>query len=191
MRLAISLIALPVLARASPAPSHRRLLESIDPLDDLLVFDGLAFDDPNNAGQTLVGLQSFVFLRSIDITGLISSVASALQSTLGLDIGTDIATATERLKLFGAVGLPGKDVQVDIDGCSQTALLSGTSGLPDLGLVLGNVSVGECSVNDLTGKVKLSASDLRNFNATIFTSPSDGFGVISGADFQDLFVGRS
>jgi len=182
---ASSLFLLPLLARASlPYGPQRRLpdLNGIDVLDDVLVFDGLAYEDPSNVGQALVGLQAFVYLRSIDITGLISSVASALESSLGLDIGADITTATDRLQLFGAVGLPGKDVQVNIDGCSEAAVLPGTSGLPDLGLVLRNVSVGDCNGNDLIGKVQLSPLDSRNINATIFTSPSDGFGVISDID---------
>jgi len=160
---------------------ERGLTDGINVFDDVIVFDAAAFQDPTNPANTVAGLQSFVSLRQIDLGPLMSGIASALQSTLGLDIGNKISTVQARIKLFGAVGLSGKEVKVDVDGCNTQAVLPSTSGLPDPGMVLSNVSIGQCgTAKELTANVETSAIGSGQFNATIFTTPPDGFGVISG-----------
>jgi hypothetical protein len=165
---------------AAAIPTHRPS-RRINPFQDVLLFDAPAFQDPANPGQTLVALQSFVSLRQIDLGVLTSGVEKAL-SALGLDVGDKISSVMDRIKLFGAIGLPGQDVEVNVSGCGTKAILSGTSGLPDLGMALQNVTLGECSsdAKQLDGVVEVSSIDDREFTAKIFSSPPDGFGVISG-----------
>lgn len=189
MQLFSALLSLVLIAISVQAhPVDRAIFDSVTVLDDILVFDAAAFPDPANPGSTLVGLQSFVSLRQLNLDPLLSGVTSVLKSTLGLDIGDKISTVGERIKLFGAVGLSGKAVVVNIGGCGQVAELPGTSGLPDLGMVLGNVSVGQCQDSkELTGQVNLSSLDSRQRTTTIFNSPDSGFGVISGMFITSLF----
>lgn len=162
-------------------PTQRALFESVSLLDDALVFDAAGFPDPAKPGNTLVGLQSFVSLRQIDLGSLIDKAGSLLESTVGLDIGDNTQTVEDRIRLFGAVGLPGKKVEVKVDGCGNSAKLGPTSGLPDLGMALQNVSIGQCGGGKaLSAKVKLGSLDKRTITATVFNSPDSGFGVISG-----------
>ncbi|KAG6902734.1 hypothetical protein C0995_012398 [Termitomyces sp. Mi166 len=176
---------LPVLLGATSAhtcPVERDISSSVGLLDEVLLFDAPAFPNPANPSNILVAQQAFVYLDQIDIDPIVSGVQAVLNS-LGLNIGDSLTNVEERLKLFAAVGLPGKTVKVDVDGCSQQEQLSGTSGLPDLGMALQNVSIGSCSAaKELSAKVKLSFLDTRTFSATVFPSPDSGFGVISDID---------
>lgn len=155
---------------------------SVGVLDDVLLFDALAFPDPSNPANTVVSLQAFVSLRAINLGGLTSGLQSALNA-IGLHVGNDLVTIQKRIRLFGAVGVSGKDVTVNVNGCSAPAKVSGTSGLPDLGLALQEVSVGTCAgaVGALYAQGATSGLDSRPFNATVFASPDSGFGVISGS----------
>ncbi|KAF5384098.1 hypothetical protein D9615_003347 [Tricholomella constricta] len=163
-------------------PVERGIFDSVGVLDDVLLFDAPAFPDPANPANTLVGLQAFTSLRQIDL-GVLTAAAQAALKAIGLDVGDKISTLEERLRLFGAVGLPGKNVKVDVGGCNKQAQLPGTSGLPDLGMALQNVSVGACgSGKELIAKVALSRLDSRKFTASVFSSPNSGFGVISDID---------
>lgn len=168
-------------AHALPTPYRQRgILDSVNILDDVLVFDAAAFPDPANPGNTLVSLQSFVSLRQIDLGPLTSSISAGLEA-LGLDIGDKISTVEERIRLFGAIGLSGKTVDANIGGCSTPVTLNETSGLPDLGMVLQTASLGKCGGGkELVAQVKSSGFDSRTFNATVFNAPDSGFGVISG-----------
>lgn len=169
---------------ALPTPP-RHSPRGINVLEDVLLFDAPAFQDPNT-NETLVGLQSFVFLRQIDLTPFSSAVSSAL-SKVGIDVGDKIAQVLDRTKLLAAIGRSGQEVEVNVDGCSTVATLSKTSALPDLGMALQNVSVGQCSSTAaLTGQVKLSVIDTRKLQATIFPSSPDGFGVISGVQMHTV-----
>ncbi|EEB88328.1 hypothetical protein MPER_13890, partial [Moniliophthora perniciosa FA553] len=86
------------------------LFEGINFLNNVLVFDAPAFQDPANPGNTLVDMQSFVFLKQLDLGPLTSVVGDALEG-LGLDVGDKIDGALERIKLFAAIGLSGKEVE--------------------------------------------------------------------------------
>ncbi|KAJ7594271.1 hypothetical protein C8J56DRAFT_432403 [Mycena floridula] len=145
-------------------------------LEDVLLFDSLAFQNPDDSSDTLASLQSFVFLKEVDtdkITGLIKTAFSLL----GVNIGDKIAQILDRAKLFAAIGMPNEDVSVSIDGCSTPATLSDTSA----GMVLANVSFGQCG-SSTTALSSAITTDNTIVNGTMFFSPPDGFGVISDID---------
>jgi len=153
--------------------------DSVNLLDDVLVFDAPAFDDPTNPGNTLVQLQAYVSSRELSITPLLDGVSGLLNKTLGLDISGDLDTAASRLALFGTIGLSGKDVTVNVNGCGDAASLPTTA---SGGMAIQNVTLGACGTGDVTGTVALSSIDSRNVNFTVFPSSADGFGVISDID---------
>lgn len=164
------------LPRGYQQPAQR---SSVNVLDDVLVFDAPAFDDPAKPGNTLVQLQAYVSTRQISIAPLLSGISDLLNKTLGLDISADIDRATSRLALFATIGLSGKEVSVNVDGCGNAASLPTTA---DGGMAIQNVTLGACGTADTLGTVSLtSAFDSRAVNFTVFPSSADGFGVISGA----------
>ncbi|KAK0205401.1 hypothetical protein DFS33DRAFT_1260185 [Desarmillaria ectypa] len=159
-------------ARATSA-TYRSSLHS---LDEVLLFDAPAFQDPDNASNSLVSLQSFVYFEQLDLRTLTSTLTAWL-TLLGID---GIDTAVERLKLFAAVGVPGVSLSVDVAGCNEQATLSATSGLPELGLAATNASVGHCDGgNTFTGTLPNTGDAV---TTTIFSSGTNGFGVISDID---------
>lgn len=162
---------------------ERGVFDSISILDDVLLFDAPAFPDPTNPSDTLVNIQAFVSLRKIDL-GIVTSGFEAALKAVGVDVGDRISTLKDRIKLFGAVGISGKDVKVNIGGCSKPIQLPSTSGLPDLGMTLRNIAAGQCSPRQTVATVDVSGIDSRKFSATIFNSPNSGFGVISGGRFR-------
>jgi hypothetical protein len=86
----------------------------------------------------------------------------------------------ERIKLFGSIGLPGKNVEVVVPGCSTSAKLPSTSVI-DLGLASGSVSLGSCvDAQEMVATVVPGVLDNRKFSASVFPSPNSGFGIISG-----------
>lgn len=151
-------------------------------LEDVLVFDAPAFPNPTQAGSVLVQQQAFVSLRSIDLSVVTSAIEKGLNA-LGIDIGDKLTTLQDRIKLLGAVGVSGKDLTLKVEGCSEALSLSSTSGLPDLGMVLKNVSAGQCGDGKVfNAKVDTSFLDNRDIKSRIFNSPDSGFGVISDID---------
>lgn len=149
------------------------LTPRINLFEDVLLFDGLAFTGSENQGVS-VTLQSFVFLRQIDFDPLTSVLESAL-SALGLDVGDKISTAVDRAKLFAAVPLS-DDVPLTVNEC-QVNLDN-----PEHGIALRNFPL--CNPRGLanTFSATLRTSDNRNFNATVFSSSPNGFGIISDID---------
>ncbi|KAL0570650.1 hypothetical protein V5O48_011317 [Marasmius crinis-equi] len=149
---------------------------------EVLLFDSPAYQDPANAQDTIVNVQSYVFLRQLDIDGLTTLVNGALQK-VGMDVPQQLLNrALDRLKLFAAVGLPGQEVTLTVPGCSQPATLPRTD-LINAGMVTGAVSVGQCASAD----GNLYNADIQGVNSltpnvTIFSSRPDGFGVISDID---------
>ncbi|KAJ7780960.1 hypothetical protein B0H16DRAFT_1299237 [Mycena metata] len=163
------------LPREWQRPSRR---SAVNLLDDVLVFDAPAFDDPANPGNTLVQLQAYVSSRELDLTPLLDSISGELNKTLGLDISKTLDRAASRLALFATLPLSGKDVTVNVDNCGNSASLPSTLG----GMAIQNVTLGKCDDTDALGTVALSSSDSRNVNFTVFPSSADGFGVISDID---------
>ncbi|KAH0585184.1 hypothetical protein H2248_008439 [Termitomyces sp. 'cryptogamus'] len=182
MHLSLLLPVLFTLTSARTSPVERDSFSLVGLLDEVILFDAPAFSDPSNPSNTLVAQQAFVYFHQTDIKPIVSGVQAVLNS-LGLDIGNSLTNIEERLKLFAVAGLPYKTVKVEVKGCSRQAQLSGTSGLPDLGISLQNVSMGSCiAAKELLARVKLSFLDLRTFNGTIFPSPDSGYGVFSDID---------
>ncbi|PPQ92513.1 hypothetical protein CVT25_010346 [Psilocybe cyanescens] len=164
-------------------PASRGILDDVGILDDIFVFDAPAYPDPANPGNTLIDLQSFVSLRQIDLGGLTAAL-SAVLSTLGVNVGDQINNLRERIKLIGAIGLPGKSTTVTVVGCSSTAQTGETSG-SDLGMSLNaGVSLGTCGAGkELESTAKLGGFfNGRTVKASVFSSPDSGFGVISDID---------
>ncbi|KAF9011978.1 hypothetical protein BDQ17DRAFT_1298352 [Cyathus striatus] len=151
-------------------------------LDQAFIFDSPAFPDPANPGATIAQIQSFVALRQLDLD-VVSVAISSLLNSLGIDVGNRLTTLQERAKLFAAVGLSNQEVKLSVDGCTKKVKLQDTSGLPDLGMVTQNVSLGTCEgAKESTAKAILTLLDNRVFTGTIFISPDSGFGVISDID---------
>ncbi|KAK0184555.1 hypothetical protein F5146DRAFT_1114298 [Armillaria mellea] len=161
-----------VTAWATPVTYH----SSLNSLDEVLLFDAPAFQDPDNTSNSLVSLQAFVYLKQLDLKALTNTV---MTWTLG-GIGGSIETAVERLKLFAAVGVPGVSLSVGVAECSEQAALSATSGLPELGLSATNASLGHCNGRNTYTGALLNAGDA--VTTTIFPSGINGFGVISDID---------
>ncbi|KAJ6539626.1 hypothetical protein B0H19DRAFT_961534 [Mycena capillaripes] len=167
------------LPRGYQQPSRR---SSVNILDDVLVFDAPAFDDPANPGNTLVQLQAYASTRELSLAPLLSGISDLLNKTLGLDLGDNGATAADRLALFGTIPLNGKQVKANVNGCATAASLPPTDG----GMAIQNLTLGACGANfdsaSALGKVSLSGIDSRDLNFTVFPSSADGFGVISDID---------
>ncbi|KAJ2922928.1 hypothetical protein H1R20_g14204, partial [Candolleomyces eurysporus] len=162
-------------------PDERGLLDSPGVLDDVLLFDAPAFPDPNNSGNTIANFQTYVSLRQIDL-GVATAAITELLSKAGIQVGNQLNTVQERIKLFGSIGLPGKNVEVVVPGCSTSAKLPSTS-VKDLGLASGSVSLGNCiTAQELVATVVPGVLDDRKFSASVFPSPNSGFGIISDID---------
>ncbi|KAJ7241914.1 hypothetical protein B0H12DRAFT_1313142 [Mycena haematopus] len=125
---------------------------------------------------------SYVATRELSLAPLVSSISDFLNKSLGLDISSDLDTATSRLALFGTIPLSGKAVTANVNGCGNAVTLPPTDG----GMAIRNVSLGACkSANaqaTALGTVALSSVDSRDVNFTMFPSSADGFGVISDID---------
>ena len=126
-------------------------------------------------------MPAFVSLRGISLEPVVEAFTSFLQGE-GVSIGDKANVLTDRIQLFGAIGLSGKELSVNVQNCNGGAVTLGqTSGFPDLGQMLQTVDLGVCTTNQpMVAQVQVSALDSRQFNATIFPSPPTGFGVISG-----------
>ena len=161
-------------------------------IEDVVLFDAPAYQNPSNPEETLASLQSFVFIRQLDLSPLADIVTDGLEQ-LGLDIGDQIESVLDKLKLFAAIGLGGKEVDITVDGCSTEAVLEETEGLgSDLGIVVNDaLSLGTCQdATELVATTEASdIFDTRVFTSRIFPSKPDGFGVISGNQLLVYFIG--
>ncbi|KAK1229909.1 hypothetical protein PQX77_007008 [Marasmius sp. AFHP31] len=161
--------------RAVPI-KERGIFSDINSLENVLLFDSPAVQDAS--GNTLVNVQSYVFLKQFDIDPLTSILSNGLEK-LGIDVEDKIDSALDRLSLLASIGVPGKEVKVSVAGCDKEATLPKTS-LGDLGLVTGTVSVGKCAGGN-TFNATVRGNDFTP-EVTIFPSSPDGFGVISDID---------
>ncbi|KAF7291006.1 DUF2183 domain-containing protein [Mycena chlorophos] len=172
----VALTAIPLasaLPRAYEPIGRRSSINSL--LNDVLVFDAPAFDDPANPGNTLVQLQAFVSTPEISATPLLDAAQPFLQDTIGLNITNDLDRVASRLALFTTIGLGGKDVPVTVGGCGTSPTLQGTA---SNGMAIQNISLGACGGAQALGKVNSETSS----NFTLFPASADGFGVISDID---------
>jgi len=170
-------------ALALPIPILQRgIFDITGLLEDVLVFDAPAFPDTADPANTITSLQSFIF-RTVDL-GLLTPALTTGLNALGLEVEDNkIPTLEERTKLFGTVGIPGRAVNVNIDGCDEQVQLPGSSDQPDIGMVLQNATAGQCSgAKESAARASISGSDGGKSNSTVFFSPNSGFGVISDID---------
>ena len=148
----------------------------------VVLFDSPAFQHAGAAGPWIAAVPAFVSLPQLNV-GPVTVLLTRLLASFGVDVGNRTATFANRVQLFTAIGLAGKNVQVAVAGCNPGGFtLAGTAGLPDLGQVSREVSLGTCiggSVRPLIGKVLVGGKE--SSNGTIFPSPPGGFGVISGS----------
>ncbi|KAL0572548.1 hypothetical protein V5O48_009405 [Marasmius crinis-equi] len=177
MKFAVATLPLVLALVVDAIPIKERGFSDIGSLDEVVLFDSPAFQD--EAGNTLVNVESYVFLKQFDISPLSSLLGDALEK-IGLgDVGDKIDVALDRLSLLATIGMPGKVVKMKVSGCDKEATLPKTS-LGDLGLVTGVVSVGKCGTNN-SFSASVQGDDFSS-DVTIFPSGSDGFGVISDID---------
>ncbi|KAJ7094512.1 hypothetical protein B0H15DRAFT_829861 [Mycena belliarum] len=170
------------LPRGYQQPARRG---SVNILDDVVVFDAPAFDDPANPGSSFAQVQAYVSTRQISLGPLVDGVGGLLGKTIGLNIADSIDRVTDRLALFGTIGLSGKDVKVAVAGCgSKEVTLPATA---KGGMSIQNITLGACkgfadTAKPILGSVDLSFIDTRKVKFRVFPSSADGFGVISDID---------
>jgi len=165
------------------AAPTRRLFKEINFTNDVLLFDAPAFQDPKNPGAIKASFQALVFRRGISVTGTLLGAFELLLKGAGVDI-TDVEKLRERITLFGALPVPGKQLEMSISGCNQEVV----AGKTDIfGLMLQTVDIGTAcggagilQKGTLTAKVDMQ--DKRVNQAKIFPSGPTGFGVISDID---------
>ncbi len=150
--------------------------------DDVVLFDAPAFVDPANPSATLAQFDAFVFARQVHVQPAVFVIRELL-STFGISVDRSSPNLVNRSKLFAAVGLGDKTIQLNVHGCAAQASLSKTAGFPESGLFNQNASLGVCDFQSdsvYNATVALSASDNRTISSHIFFYPDSGFGVISG-----------
>lgn len=157
-----------------------RIFETISTRDTALLFDAPAFQDPKNPNNLIASFRIFAFKNLIDASDVVDDLVSFIES-FGITIGNSLSILEDHARLLGAIGLPWKEVPVKVSGCSVEALLDETEFLPNLGMLERNVNIGTCAKSSaLNALVDLEAPDTRKFEAVVFPSPPDGFGIISG-----------
>lgn len=158
------------------------------------MFDTLAFlDEATNTFKA--PLRTFVHLAQFDLSPLTQAFTNILEG-LNVDIGDAANILEDRLALFAAIGLPGKkpDVNIANGGCSGDEIQLGTTdALPDLGMSETIIDIGGCAsalADDVPAiaTIDLPFFDNRKFEATIFPSIPDGFGIISDVDDTIKYV---
>ncbi|KAF8351920.1 hypothetical protein F5887DRAFT_1068303 [Amanita rubescens] len=152
--------------------------------DDVVLFDAPAFIDPANSGTTLAQFDAFVFARQVHVQPAVFVIRELL-SAFGVSVDQSMPNLVNRSKLFAAMGLGDKTIQLNVQGCAAQASLSKTADFPESGLFNRNASLGACDFQPngvYSATVVLSASDNRTISSNIFFYPDSGFGVISDID---------
>jgi len=174
---------LPVLA----APLDPRLLPEINVTNDVLVFDAPAFQDPKT-GKIMASFQALVTQRGLDVGKPLAAAFTGLLGAAGVDVGNSVDLFMKRIAPFGAIGISGKTITLNVDGCNKPVKVGETAGLPDLGLMLKTVEMANCGgAGMLTGGLMVAQADpgfgsSRVLTSKIFPSGPTGFGVISDID---------
>jgi phosphatidate phosphatase APP1 len=161
---------------ASAAP----LLGGIDLLDSVLLFDAPAFQTPSSDAWS-ASQRAFVFLRQPSLAPL-TAAFSALLESMGIEVGDQLSTLEERLRLFAAIGLRSQEVAVTAGDCPGGATTVGETDRS--GMLEGTIPV--CSAvgrgEEQEVKAVLGPLDNRDFSARLFPSPRTGFAVLSDVD---------
>ena len=156
--------------------------------DDVVLFDAPAFIDPANSSATLAQFNAFVFVRQVQVQPAVFVIRELL-SAFGISVDQSMPNLVNRSKLFAAMGLGDKTIQLNVQGCTAQASLSKTADFPESGLFYQNASLGACDFqpnNVYNATVALSASDNRTISSNIFFYPDSGFGVISGTSVHRM-----
>ncbi|KAK1222669.1 hypothetical protein PQX77_014472 [Marasmius sp. AFHP31] len=164
---------------------------------DIILFDSPASSShsgPLGLKRSLtIDAQAFVYNKQINLEPLETFLRVTLDQLGAGPIPEDLMSrALDRMQLFAASGVARKEVTVSVDGCDQEGTLPPASEV-DLGISSGVVEVEGCGWghgvgygNDelsltANGAIKGDESGL-TAQATVFTSGSEGFGVISDID---------
>ncbi|KAI5891378.1 uncharacterized protein SCHCODRAFT_02628937 [Schizophyllum commune H4-8] len=179
-----ALLAPTVLVAARPAsfgrigtPIHTR--DAVGDKETVVLFDSLAYEGPD--GTQFLAQEAYVHKSQIDIQDWLDKAADVL-SSIGIDFGQDLANASERLKLFAAIGVADREVNVVVDGLDTPVTVGPTADGDDQGLTWQNVTLGGGEVASAKVAATAQTDDGRTFASTVFASKSDGWGVISDID---------
>jgi hypothetical protein len=105
-----------IIAPSLAVPAKRQLGD-VDVLNDALVFDAPAFQDPSNPASLKAAVPAFVSLRPLG--AVVDAFASFLSGQGISSVDASRNRLADRVQLFGAMGLPGKEVRLRLDGCNQ------------------------------------------------------------------------
>ncbi|KAL1748268.1 hypothetical protein HDZ31DRAFT_30040 [Schizophyllum fasciatum] len=179
-----ALLAPSALVAARPAsfgrigtPIHTR--DTVGDKETVLLFDSLAYQGPD--GTQLLAQEAYVHKTQIDIQDFLDDAADVL-SSIGIDFGQDLANASDRLKLFAAVGVADREINVVVDGLDTSVTVGPTDDDDDRGLTWQNVTLGGDKVQSAKVVATAQTDDGRTFASTVFAPKSDGWGVISDID---------
>lgn len=156
-----------------------RIFETISTRDTAILFDAPAFQDPKNPNNLIASFRAFAYKNLIDISDVVDDLVGFIEG-LGINVGNSLSILEDRVQLFGAIGLPWKEITVQVDGCPAVANLVQTELFPNLGMLEQKINIGTCKSGPMNAAVVLESSDSRKFQGVIFPSPPTGFGVISG-----------
>lgn len=165
---------------------------NITTFDDVVLFDAPGFVDPTNPSATLAQFDAFVFARHVYVQPA-TFIIRDLLSSFGVSVDQSLSNLVNRTKLFAAVGLGDKAIQLNVQGCPAQASLSKTADFPASGLFNQNASLGVCDFqpnNVYNAAVALSESDNRTISSNIFFYPDSGLGVISGTSVHCMAAGK-
>ncbi|KAF5379589.1 hypothetical protein D9757_009286 [Collybiopsis confluens] len=151
-----------------------------------LLFNSPAFQNPQKSSDTIAAVQAYVYISQPNLTPVHTFLDDVLKHTFKVadEFEKKLATAVDRMKLFGSVGVPDVQVKVSVQGCSRESSLPHTA-LKDLGFVSAHASLGSCrfttGTTSRTAELSSSGSDGKS-TATAFYSPPEGLGIISDVD---------
>ncbi|KAL1748255.1 hypothetical protein HDZ31DRAFT_71676 [Schizophyllum fasciatum] len=130
-----ALLAPSALVAARPAsfgrigtPIHTR--DTVGDKETVLLFDSLAYQGPD--GTQLLAQEAYVHKTQIDIQDFLDDAADVL-SSIGIHFGQDLANASERLKLFAAVDVADREINVVVVGLDTPVTVGPTDDDDDRG----------------------------------------------------------
>lgn len=165
-----------------------RIFQTISTRDTAILFDAPAFQDPKNPNNFIASFRVFAFKNLIDISDVVDDLVDFIEG-FGINVGDSLSILEDHAQLFGAIGLPFKEIPVKIDGCSIEAELDETELLPNLGMLERDINIGTCKSGSLNALVDLESPDTRKFQGVVFPSPPNGFGIISGEFSSNFWFG--
>ncbi|KAK6525764.1 hypothetical protein TWF281_010809 [Arthrobotrys megalospora] len=169
---------------SNPIPLTREPIENIPrglPLvtDEVLLFDAPAFRT-GEGNELTASIRMFTHIRQIDSSIISGALTTAIEA-LGIEVGNKAGNLFERTKLFFAIPRSGIEVDLNVAGCDSFNVGDTSKG----GLLERNAAIGACggalSPRTISG-VAPGFFSSRPFEATLFPSHPNGFGVVSDVD---------